>query len=138
VAAHDISEGGLAATVCEMALGGRAEGLLGCEISLDGVCGAGGAGGVGAEAGVGASGAGATSGAEVLKNYQKLFSETGGFVVEVAKGKEQEFAKMCDCMLLGKVTSTPKIVVRNAGDTVVDLPLSEAKEAWWGGLRKKL
>ncbi|MBA4336951.1 phosphoribosylformylglycinamidine synthase subunit PurL [bacterium] len=130
LAAHDISEGGLAATVCEMALGGRAEGSLGCEISLDGVCGEAGAGGAG--------GAGAASGAKVLKNYQKLFSETGGFVVEVAHGKEEEFAKMCDCVLLGKVTSTPKIVVRNAGDTVVDLPLSEAKEAWWGGLRKKL
>ncbi len=93
-----------------MALGGRAEGTLGCEVSLD-------------EASDGD-----------LKNYQKLFSETGGFVVEVAQGKEEEFEGRCNCIRIGKVTSAPKIVVKD----LIDMDLSKARSVWWDGLREKL
>ena len=110
VSAHDISEGGIAVTLSEMALGGRAEGELGCNVSLSNAC------------------------EGELKNYQKLFSETGGFVVEVQKGKESEFESKCDCVRIGEVTEESKIVI----DDVVDLELSEAKKAWWDGLREKL
>ena len=52
---HDISDGGLAVTLAEMAIGGEADGKLGCSVNVE------------------------ECAHEDLPTWKKLFSETGGF-----------------------------------------------------------
>jgi len=119
VAGHDISEGGLMVTLSEMAIGGRADGKLGFEVSIDDI-----------------------SDDDQLKNYQKLFSETGGFVVEVVK--EKEFIEICkkyafdEYMKIGEVTGDPNVIVRADNKNIITIDLNKAGDVWWNGLREKL
>ena len=111
----DISEGGLAIALSEMALGGRAEGELGLEVDLSEV-------------------------GDDLKSYQKLFSETGGFVVEVAENLAGEFMEICETnglhhvFAIGSVVEEPPIRIND----MIELPLEKAKDAWYFGLREKM
>ncbi len=120
VSAHDISEGGVATTLVEMALGGRAEGKKGVLVSLDAMS------------------------DDDLMAYQLLFSETGGFVLEVPTEKEQDFIEMMGKYELtnyadiGRVTDKETIEIKHNQEMVVNIPLAKAKKAWWEGLREKL
>ncbi|MBD3156296.1 phosphoribosylformylglycinamidine synthase, partial [Candidatus Peregrinibacteria bacterium] len=120
VSAHDISEGGVATTLVEMALGGRAEGEKGVSISLDEMS------------------------EDELMVYQLLFSETGGFVLEVPVEKEQDFVALMkkyeyvDYVHIGEVTDQKTIEIKHNNKAVVDISLDKAKKAWWEGLREKL
>lgn len=118
LSAHDISEGGLAVTLSEMALGSHAQGRSGLVVDLDEV-------------------------GENLKSHQKLFSETGGFIVEVAAENAEKFLEICsqqgvtEIYKIGNV-SGKNIAINNSGKKVIDLPLDKAANVWFNGLREKL
>jgi len=120
ISCHDISEGGLLVTLAEMTMphprnGG---GDLGVKVDLS------------------ASGEG-------LETYQKAFSETGGFVVEVAPDKVEEFKKICDTndlspIELGEVSSESTFTVSDGGNEVISQPLSTLQDTWMNSLAKAL
>ena len=115
--AHDISEGGLAACLAEMACGGRGQGVYGLNVDISDVA------------------------QEPLSTLKKLFSETGGFVVEVSnpavfEAKAKEFN--VSVKALGKVTETGVFQIQESGQTLLDLPLDTLKNTWLLALRNKL
>jgi phosphoribosylformylglycinamidine synthase len=119
LAAHDISEGGLAVTLAEMAFGGRGDGAIGFEVDLGQIPHKG------------------------LREDIKMFSETGGFALEISESDEKKFLAVCKKYKLaahqiGKTTSSPKLVFNNGKKTPVSVPLAKAAETWLNGLRKKL
>ena len=107
---HDISDGGLATTISEMILGGDADGTIGTEIDL---------------------------GFTDLRADKALFSETSGFVFE-AEDKNIEKLKTLfrfykiNLMELGKTTGN-KITITRKNKKIIDLQISELKEAWTRG-----
>jgi len=119
--AHDISEGGLFVTLAEMTMphpriGG---GDLGLVVDIS------------------------TAGSSDLRPYQKAFSETGGFVVEVKPEDVDRFKKVCqghkiEPILLGEVTKDTGFVVTHEGNPFVSLPLEEIQDAWLNGLAEKM
>jgi phosphoribosylformylglycinamidine synthase len=113
-ACHDISDGGLAVALAEMALGGYARGTLGADVDL------------------------APLGSD-LRADKLLFSESGGFVAEVKAGCEAEFAALfagqpVTPVRLGAVTSEPGL--RIAG--LLSLETAQLAEAWTTGLARRL
>lgn len=114
LSAHDISDGGLAVALVEMAAGGRGEGQLGFTVDLSSV-------------------------APALPNDKKLFSETGGFVLEIRAGQEAAFEALCAAQgivphRLGQVTLAADCSFAN----ILTVPLAQAKDAWLNGLRNKI
>lgn len=74
-----------------------------------------------------------------LRNDQKLFGETGGFVLEVPPENLEEitaiFAKHgLTIFNIGKTTNEPMIKINDC----IDVPLQIVKESWEQGLREKL
>ncbi len=119
LAAHDISEGGIAVTLAEMAMGGRGDGQIGAEINLTEVP------------------------SKNLRNDIKLFSETGGFVVEVSSKKSAKFKEICakygvTPYEIGKTTDKSLLNFKDGNREIVSLPLKKAAESWLNGLRDKL
>ncbi len=116
-AAHDISNGGLACTVMEMALVRPSR--FGFELNLDG------------------------AGESGMRTDKLLFSESSGFVLEARRGKE---ARLMELLMsyhlepreIGMVTSKRRILMRRAGDTLADLDLDEARSAWTSGLAEAM
>ena len=114
-AAHDISNGGLAASLCEMALTRPAR--FGVEVDLDRVQG----------------------GDNCMRTDKLLFSESSGFVLEAKAGCEARLIELLrrydlEPMQIGTVTSKRRIVMSRAGECVADLDLDEARNAWMSGL----
>ena len=107
LAAHDISEGGIAVAIAEMCFKNN----IGCDVVIPGS----------------------------LRIDILLFSETGGFLLEVAK---QNIAKVayiltdhsCEFFKIGRTTSNQNIEINN----VVNISVENAKRAWKNGLREKL
>lgn len=117
--AHDITEGGLVCAAAEMTMphprfdGGE----LGLEIDLSAV------------------------GPE-LKTYQKCFSETGGFLVEVSPDKKEAFESICSKyelkpMEIGTVKSEPMIRVKD-GENLIEANLKDLQEAFFATLPQLL
>ncbi len=106
VSAHDISEGGLAVCLAEMAIGGRGQGKYGLDVTLTDLNG--------------------------LRLDQYLFTETGGFVIEVP---DAETFKQWhpEAIELGTVTAEPRFKLNT-----LDFPLDQIKDPWLNGLRNKL
>lgn len=107
LAAHDISEGGIAVTLAEMSF----ENEIGCEITLLGK----------------------------LSIDKKMFSETGGFLLEVAPENVTAVQALflrqgAHFLEIGITTAHQSLIINDA----VNLPLRKAKEAWANGLREKL
>jgi len=114
-AAHDISNGGLAASVAEMALTRPAR--FGVELDLDKVQG----GDIG------------------MRTDKLLFSESSGFILEAKPGKEARLVELLrsynlEPMQIGQVTSKRRIVMSRASNAVADLELDGARNAWTAGL----
>jgi phosphoribosylformylglycinamidine synthase len=70
---------------------------------------------------------------------QRLFSETGGFILEVLRDKMKVLRKLfaeheVPMMAIGETTVVPRLQM----NAVIDLPISDAKMAWENGLREKL
>ncbi|VAX37755.1 Phosphoribosylformylglycinamidine synthase, PurS subunit / Phosphoribosylformylglycinamidine synthase, synthetase subunit [hydrothermal vent metagenome] len=108
-ASHDLSEGGLAVAIAEMAFAGG----LGAEISLQPVA--------------------STTG--INNNATLLFSESNTrFLVEVPANKESEFENHfanLPCLKTGLVKEGDSLIIQDAaGTNVVDSTLAELKEAW--------
>ncbi|MDD2834651.1 MAG: phosphoribosylformylglycinamidine synthase subunit PurL [Methanothrix sp.] len=113
--AHDISNGGLAASLCEMALTRPAR--FGFELDLDRVQG----------------------GDNCMRSDKLLFSESSGFVLEAKAGSESRLIELLrrydlEPMQIGTVTSKRRIVMSRAGECLADLDLDEARNAWMSGL----
>lgn len=132
-ACHDISDGGLGVTLSEMCLGSRGENILGAKVNLQYVD---------SMPPVKKSRK-KTRRAKALRVDQKLFSETGGFVLEIRKRdikKAKKLAKLLGVSLIqfGRVINSNKLVVLDSGQEIISLPFSKMREAWMGGLREKL
>lgn len=74
-----------------------------------------------------------------LTTEKKLFSETGGFILEVAREKikacQQIFsANNVPVIMIGETMVQPYLQM----NSVIDLPIQEAKLAWENGLRERL
>lgn len=70
---------------------------------------------------------------------KKLFSETGGFVLEIAKEKLMALKKVfahyhVPIFEIGRTTKTNQLQLQGC----IDLPIHQAKQAWENGLRDKL
>jgi phosphoribosylformylglycinamidine synthase len=70
---------------------------------------------------------------------KKLFSETGGFVLEAARDKFKALKKVflqyeVPIFMIGETTSAPRLLMNG----VIDLAVAEAKAAWENGLRERL
>jgi phosphoribosylformylglycinamidine synthase len=101
-----IGVGGLALALTKMMVGGRGEGQLGMNIQMD----------------------------SSLRADTWLFSETGGFVVEVQDAAAFEALcteKQIQPIRLGEVTEAPSLKI----DTQLNLELSELKDIWLSSLR---
>jgi phosphoribosylformylglycinamidine synthase len=107
LAAHDISEGGVAVTLAEMSF----KNLIGVKVNLLGE----------------------------LSESKLLFSESGGFILEVAKDNLTCFTALFEryqvpFWIIGDTIKEPQLQMQQG----INLPVSRAKEAWENGLREKL
>lgn len=119
LASHDISDGGLAVCLAEMALGAHADGQIGVEVSLD----------------------------HTLRFDRHIFSETGGFVIEVDPVNQEAVETFLNekgiyFEQLGGTLDDPHFVLKSEeGDEqgqMISLPLPHLATAWGDSLRKKL
>ena len=124
LSAHAITEGGLAVAISEMCLGAHlesADGMKGC---------------------VGATiDTAKIVSEEGLRTDKKLFSETGGFLVEVSAEKAVAFVDVyakrgVEACEIGATSSEQ--ILTFTGDTGFTLPLEKLATAWTQGLREKL
>lgn len=117
--AHDISEGGLAITIAEMAFGGSGDGHIGVEIDLDNVP------------------------KKSLRADIKLFSQTGGFAVEISPAKEEEFLRVCKkhnvpAYEIGHTKAKSSIVFKKGTKELIHIGNHEASSLWLNALREKM
>ncbi len=107
---HDLSEGGLAAAIAEMAFAGG----LGAEITVDQIV--------------------TNDVPETVRVLACLFSESNSrFVAEVLPECQSDFEAMftdVPLTLLGKVSEQPKLVIESETAKVIDAPVDQLKEAW--------
>jgi phosphoribosylformylglycinamidine synthase subunit PurL len=107
-AAHDIGEGGLAVAATEMILGRRPHCGLGLSLDLE---------------------------TGDIPTEQLLFSETGGFLIEVKPGSEERLLEMgrerdIPIFRIGTVTGAKDLVIKLAGETVLQLTGEDLEKAW--------
>ena len=118
-ACHDLSEGGLAVALAEMAFAGG----VGAQIALDSI----------PLAGDGAAPHHALA--------VRLFAESNTrFLCEVAPQHQAEFERLLasvPCVRLGQTIAQPRLLIttQNGRTTSIDLPLEQLKEAWQAPLR---
>jgi len=116
LSAHDISEGGLAVTLAEMIITNKNN--FGLEINLDKV-------------------------SELdLNTIQKLFSETGGFVIEVASENDEKLQEVfknkgVKLYYLGKTNESKELKIKDR-EEIVNLKVDQMHDAWSNSLREKL
>lgn len=116
---HDISDGGMLVTLAEMCFGGRGELRTGIEIDL------------------------ALVPDVKLTATQKLFTETGGFIVEIDPQvflSLQRQAEEAGVSLhqIGTIRSDEMFIVKQGETTVIDITVGALAQEWLNGLRKKL
>lgn len=107
LAAHDISDGGVAVALAEMSF----KRAIGVDVMIVGN----------------------------LANEKKLFSETGGFIIEVASQHVEQVKQLltqhqADWQIIGKTTAHAQLNMNN----YISLSVSDARQAWTNGLREKL
>jgi phosphoribosylformylglycinamidine synthase len=113
-ACHDIGHGGMLTALAEMAFGGDGLGRLGTAVDLEEF----------SDSGL---------------SYEKvLFTETGGFIVELPSGIEREVLALCAknrvrCYRLGTVSNEPSIGVSAGGEVLARWPLEELAKAFLTG-----
>ncbi|MFQ6097171.1 MAG: AIR synthase-related protein, partial [Armatimonadota bacterium] len=115
---HDISNGGLVCTLAEMAMGGYASGRFGARVHLDALD-------------------------TDLRDDKALFSESGGFVLEVRPDDLQRLRAIAatyaaQAVEIGRVTEEPTFEIRRADRPIIRLDLSAMKSAWTRGLSEAL
>lgn len=110
-ACHDLSEGGLAVGIAEMAFAGG----LGASVSL-------------------------TNLPNDVDSITLLFSESNSrFLCEVSAGKKAEFERIMNGLphaAIGEVNETTRVlIIGKSGDSLIDSDIAELKEAWQSPLR---
>lgn len=115
-ACHDVGQGGLLTALAEMALGSGGSGELGVAIDIDEL----------AQSGLGPE--------------KILFSETGGFIVELPHGVEREALALCTrnrvrLFKLGELDMNRRIEVRSSGKQLAAWELAELAETYMTGCR---
>ena len=116
-ACTDISDGGAVTALCEMMLGSYAQGQLGARMDLSAV--------------------------ETDLRWDKwLFSESGGFVMEVKAGEEDAVAEIMagygvEMTCLGEVTDQAALSIE-AGDLQAEIALDDIRHAWADSLAQIL
>jgi len=114
-ACHDVSEGGLLVALAEMVIGGWGTGRRGADINLD-------------------------FGGDVPE-VELLFSEAGGYIVEVAPENVETVVNICEnhgtCVTeLGRTVEEQELEVRKGGRMILKAGIDEIREAWSGALEK--
>jgi phosphoribosylformylglycinamidine synthase len=114
---HDIAEGGLLVTVAEMVMGGWGMGRIGAELDLDFD--------------------------PNLDYIEMLFSERGGFVLEVAGSATGEVARICQgygiqMQTVGRTAVEHLLAIAVRGQGIVTLDGEEMARLWWGALEKAM
>lgn len=128
LAAHDISDGGLAVALAEMCFGGRGLGKFGVTVDITAV---GGSNAIG----------GSNENGTFLSTDKKLFSETGGFVFESTdEAAIKNLAKEVGVKLfeLGTTTKEDIFEVTESGEKIISESKSSLCQLWLNGLRNKL
>lgn len=115
LACHDISDGGLAVALAEMVIGGWGHGCVGARVSVD----------FGGQ----------------LSTPDLLFSESGGFIMEVEAGSVKEALEVCrgvgaPAIVLGATVEEHALLISRDGKPVVDLRGSDLGEAWQNSLEQ--
>ncbi len=115
---HDISDGGLVVTLAEMSFGGDGKNRIGVEVDLDQV-------------------------PEELNDWKKLFSETGGFVMEIKEQDESEVKNIfkehgLEIYKIGRTIAESKFKIDSEDKNLVDLDVEKMSKTWLEGLRNKL
>ena len=116
-ACTDISDGGVVTALCEMMLGSYAQGQLGARMNLSGV--------------------------ETDLRWDKwLFSESGGFVMEVKAGEEDAVAEIMagygvELSCIGEVSDQAALNIE-AADLHADIALDDIRHAWADSLAEIL
>jgi phosphoribosylformylglycinamidine synthase len=126
-ACQDVSEGGLAVALCEMALGGFANGKLGAKLTLT----------------AGQMVLPGAEGEQFLRPDKWLFSESSGFVFEATPGHEAALQEIFTRYKLaptrlGTVSAEPSLEITLDGERLVRASLEQMREAWLGGLGRVL
>jgi phosphoribosylformylglycinamidine synthase len=114
-ACHDISEGGLLVALAEMVIGGWGNGCKGAGIDLD----------FGGD----------------TPEVELLFSESGGYIVEVAPGSVEAVANICEIhgapvSELGGTVEEQELKIGKGGRTILKIGIDEIKDAWSGALER--
>jgi phosphoribosylformylglycinamidine synthase II len=114
-ACHDVSEGGLLATLAEMVIGGWGNGRVGAEVDVG--CG------------------------WVLSLEGILFAESGGYVVEIPPSFRKRAMDMCrkygvSARRIGSTVAEHRLRIRNGGEVVLLLEADEIRSAWEASLEK--
>ena len=120
LAAHDISEGGLAVCLAEMCMPHQKTPKADISVKVD-----------------------ISDIKNDLENYQALFSETPGFVLEVADENISEvmdsFKKnKVDVWDIGETNSEENFVISLDENSIIHSPLKEIQNLWINGLREKI
>jgi phosphoribosylformylglycinamidine synthase len=108
-AAHDVSGGGLVVALAEMMLGSWGKVELGLEIDIRAV--------------------------ESRGDFERLFSETGAYLLEVRPGPLPEAIRTVAHLELGRVTEARELRVRGEAGEIV-LGAAELEEAWGRSFRE--
>jgi phosphoribosylformylglycinamidine synthase II len=140
LAVHDISEGGVAVCLAEMSFknnigvkvlvpGGLNSGELNRELSKE----------LSKELSAGLNSESNIESNIELSTEKKLFSESGGFILEVARHKLDEVKKLfaqhhIKVIGLGETNASERLQMNK----VIDVSVQEAKQAWENGLRERL
>ncbi|HPF36381.1 MAG TPA: phosphoribosylformylglycinamidine synthase subunit PurL [Candidatus Krumholzibacteria bacterium] len=118
-AAHDVSDGGLAVALAEMALGLEGHARLGAQVRIPNAC-------------------------AHLTPREFLYGERGGFVLEVDARAAEAAGRLLsergvEWAVLGRVTSEPSLVLRDVqGGEVAKVALADVELAWRDGLTRVL
>ncbi|MBP7114319.1 MAG: phosphoribosylformylglycinamidine synthase subunit PurL [Candidatus Peribacteraceae bacterium] len=119
LSAHDISEGGLLLALFEMTLPQRkVGGTIGVSVDLSPV-------------------------APGLRADLVLWSETGGFILEVEERSAERLKKLAEAsglelILIGETTHEPVLSVSRSGTTLIDKPLQALRSVWSDSLERAL
>lgn len=130
---HDISDGGLACALAEMCLGGNAKGTVGIKIAITTI----------GQREEKSKNKKLKPKEKTMRTDTKLFSETGGFVLEINRKNIGRAKKICGelgipLIKLGFTTRNKRFTVFDAGKEVINVKVAAMRRAWKDGLREKL
>ncbi|MEI8230647.1 MAG: phosphoribosylformylglycinamidine synthase subunit PurL [Candidatus Peregrinibacteria bacterium] len=117
LASHDISEGGLPMALLEMTLPQRKKGgTTGIDVDIESVTG-------------------------TLRNDTTLFSETGGFLLEIneihlAQLEKEAKRLQVPLTVIGKTLADSSFIIRKGETTLISEPLAKLQEIWRNGLKE--